>query len=149
MTMLWTETKRRVGDFAYNVCASALNMVFGRNERRTMMAFGPTKVPPKSTVTLREMPGYRFQPGILINTNDEKDLFLQGLYVGNKPQLPVFQSPISVQCFAATVKDNECRFDECGPSEFITLQVQNTSEEERTFSVSLIGVYKTGIPLRQ
>ena len=66
-------------------------------------------------------------------------LFIQGLFVGQLSQLPTFSNPIAVASFGSDILDNEMNFDSCHPALYITLQVQNVSAEERTFSASLLG----------
>lgn len=57
------------------------------------------------------------------DSDDGMSTLVQGLFVGNKPQLPTFQYPILSRFFAADVLDNEMDMDLCAPGLFITLQV--------------------------
>lgn len=84
-------------------------------KRRWMMGFGPTAIPPSSTVTIQAQPQCLFRGEKLLNTGDSANLFIQGLFVGQKSQLPTFQNPISVGAFAVNALDNELLMDQLGP----------------------------------
>ena len=81
-------------------------------KRRWMMGFGPTAIPPSSTVTIQAQPQCLFRGEKLLNTGDSANLFIQGLFVGQKSQLPTFQNPISVGAFAVNALDNELLMDQ-------------------------------------
>ncbi len=66
-------------------------------------------------------------------------LFLVGLFVGNRPQLPSLANPISLFSFSPLIEDSGMKFDECAPALVITIQVANLSEHDRTFSAVLRG----------
>lgn len=119
--------------------APVVQRVNPTKKRRFTLGFGPTAIPPLTTVTVQTQPQVLFRGEKLINTGDGAGLFLQGIFVGNLPQLPTFQSPISVLTYAGTVLDNEQMFDTCNPALFITFQVQNTTSATLTWSMSLIG----------
>jgi hypothetical protein len=108
-------------------------------KRRWTIGLGPAAVPPSSTVTVQSQPQVLFRGEKLINTGDSTGLFIQGLFVGNKSQLPTFQSPIAVGTYAGGVLDNELMMDTCDPALFITVQVQNTSAATLTWAMSIIG----------
>lgn len=108
-------------------------------KRRYTLGFGPTPIPPGSTVTIQSQPQVLFRGEKIVNTGDSTGLFIQGLFVGNKPQLPTFQSPIAVSTYAGTVLDNEQMLDTCDPALFITWQIQNTTAGTLTWSASMIG----------
>ena len=100
---------------------------------------GPVIVPADSTVTVCQQPGRLFRGYKLINTGDEDDLFIQGLFVGQKSQLPTFQNPIAVKNFASNALDRGTLLDICDPALFITIQVHNTSSTPKKFSMSIVG----------
>lgn len=108
-------------------------------KRRYTMGFGPATVPPGTTITAQGQPQVLFRGEKLINTGDITGLFIQGMFVGNKPQLPTFQNSIAVKTYEGTVLDNEMLFDTCDPALFVTFQVQNVSAATATWSMSLIG----------
>lgn len=108
-------------------------------KRRYVMGFGPAVVPPSSTITAQAQPQVLFRGEKLVNTGDSTGLFIQGMFVGNKPQLPTFQNAIAVSTFAGTVLDNEMLFDTCDPALFVTFQVQNTTAATATWAMSLFG----------
>lgn len=109
-------------------------------KRRYTLGFGPTTIPPLSTVTVQTQPQVLFRGEKLIDTSVvQAGLFIQGIFVGNKPQLPTFQSPIAVTTYAGGVLDNEQMFDTCDPALFITFQIQNITGATLTWSASLIG----------
>lgn len=85
-------------------------------KRRWMMGFGPTAIPPSSTVTIQAQPQCLFRGEKLLNTGDSANVFIQGLFVGQKSQLPTFQNPISVGAFAVNALDNELLMDQTGPN---------------------------------
>lgn len=108
-------------------------------KRRWVVGFGPTAIPPLSTVTVQAQPQCLFRGEKLVNSGDVTGLFIQGLFVGQKSQLPTFQNPIAMAVFAGTVLDNELMLDTCDPALFITWQIQNTTAATLTWSASIIG----------
>jgi len=81
-------------------------------KRRWVVGFGPAVVPPLTTVTVQAQPQCLFRGEKLINSGDTAGLFIQGLFVGQKSQLPTFQNPIAVSTFAGGVLDNELMMDQ-------------------------------------
>lgn len=108
-------------------------------KRRYTMGFGPATVPPGTTITAQGQPQVLFRGEKLINTGDYTGLFIQGMFVGNKPQLPTFQNSIACKTYEGQVLDNEMLFDTCDPALFVTFQIQNVSAGTLTWSMSLIG----------
>lgn len=108
-------------------------------KRRWTVGFGPAVIPPLTTVTVQAQPQTLFRGEKLVNTGDEKGLYIQGLFVGQKSQLPTFQNPIAVSTYAGTVLDNELMMDTCDPALFITFQIQNATGATATWSMSIIG----------
>lgn len=108
-------------------------------KRRWTVGFGPAVIPPLSTVTVQAQPQCLFRGEKLINTGDAAGLFIQGLFVGQKSQLPTFQNPIAVGTYAGGVLDNELMMDTCDPALFITFQIQNTNALTATWAMSVIG----------
>ena len=81
-------------------------------KRRWTVGFGPAAVPPNSTVTVQSQPQCLFRGEKLVDTSaTQAGLFLQGLFVGQKSQLPTFQNPIAVSTYAGGVLDNELMMD--------------------------------------
>lgn len=119
--------------------APIVQKVHPTKKRRYTIGFGPTAIPPSSTVTIQSQPQVLFRGEKLINTGDSTGLFMQGLFVGNKPQLPTFQSPIAVSTYAGTVLDNEQLLDTCDPALFLTFQIQNITAATLTWSMSMVG----------
>lgn len=119
--------------------APIVQKVAPTKKRRYVMGFGPTAVPPSTTVTAQAQPQVLFRGEKLVNTGDVTGLFIQGMFVGNKPQLPTFQNAIAVSTFAGTVLDNEMLFDTCDPALFVTFQIQNTGATTATWAMSLFG----------
>lgn len=119
--------------------APIVQKVHPTKKRRFTVGFGPAAIPPNSTVTVQSQPQVLYRGEKLINTGDSTGLFIQGMFVGNKPQLPTFQSPIAVSTYAGTVLDNEQLFDTCDPALFITFQVQNITAATLTWSMSMVG----------
>ena len=118
--------------------APIVQKVSPTKKRRWTVGFGPTAVPPASTVTIQAQPQALFRGEKLINTGDV-GLFIQGLFVGQKSQLPTFQNPIAVSTYAGGVLDNELMLDTCDPALFITMQIQNPSAATLTFAMSIVG----------
>lgn len=108
-------------------------------KRRWVVGFGPAVIPPNTTVTVQSQPQCLFRGEKIVNSGDSAGLFIQGLFVGQKSQLPTFQNPIAVSVFAGTVLDNELMLDTCDPALFITWQIQNTTAATLTWSASIIG----------
>jgi hypothetical protein len=81
-------------------------------KRRWPIAFGPTAVPPSTTITATAQPQVLYRGEKLINTGDTTNLFISSLFVGNQQQLPSLGNPISVLSFAPGVLDNEMLFDQ-------------------------------------
>lgn len=108
-------------------------------KRRWPIAFGPTAVPPSTTITATANPQVLYRGEKLINTGDTTNLFISSLFVGNQQQLPSLGNPISVTAFGAGVLDNEMLFDTCQPALSITIQVQNLGTETQTWSMTLFG----------
>ncbi len=109
-------------------------------KRRWPIAFGPTAVPPSTTITATANPQVLYRGEKLINTGDTTNLYISSLFVGNQQQLPSLGNPISVSAFAATVLDNEMLFDTCQPALAITIQVQNLgTTNTQTWSMTLFG----------
>lgn len=81
-------------------------------KRRWPIAFGPTPIPPGTTVTVTAAPQVLYRGEKLVNTGDVTNLFISSMFVGNKPQLPSLGNAISVSAFAPTVLDNEMQFDQ-------------------------------------
>lgn len=118
--------------------APIVQKVAPTKKRRWTVGFGPVAVGPFTTVTIQSQPQCLFRGEKLINTGDP-GLFIQGLFVGQKSQLPTFQNPISVATYAGTVLDNELMLDTCDPALFITMQIQNPSAATLTFAMSIVG----------
>jgi len=108
-------------------------------KRRWTVGFGPAVIPPLTTVTVQAQPQTLFRGEKLINTGDSAGLYIQGLFVGQKSQLPTFQNPIAVSTYAGTVLDNELLMDTCDPALFITFQIQNALGATATWSMSIVG----------
>jgi hypothetical protein len=108
-------------------------------KRRWTVGFGPAVIPPSSTVTVQAQPQCLFRGEKLINTGDKAGLYIQGLFVGQKSQLPTFQNPIAVTTYDGGVLDNELMMDTCDPALFITFQIQNATANTATWSMSIIG----------
>ena len=108
-------------------------------KRRWTVGFGPEPIPPLSTKSVQAQPQVLFRGEKLINTGDVTGIFIQGLFVGQKSQLPTFQNPIAVATYSPGVLDNELMMDTCDPALFITFQVQNQTAATVTWSMSLIG----------
>jgi hypothetical protein len=108
-------------------------------KRRWVVGFGPAVVPPNTTVTVQSQPQCLFRGEKIINSGNEAGLFIQGLFVGQKNQLPTLQNPISVTVFAGTVLDNELLMDTCDPALFISWQIQNITAATLTWSASIVG----------
>lgn len=108
-------------------------------KRRWIVGFGPATVPPLTTVTVQSQPQCLFRGEKVLNTGDVAGLFIQGLFVGQKSQLPTFQNPIAVAAFGTGVLDNELMLDTCDPALFITWQIQNTTSATLTWSSSIVG----------
>lgn len=136
---IWSEFKWRSRHLAYSVASGLLAFVFGRVTRRYVMGFGPQKIEPGSTATIQAQPQVLFRGSKIVNTGDVEGLFIQGLFVGCKPQLPTFQNAIAVKFFGPEVLDNEMSLDICDPALFITWQIHNTSDTAKYFSASISG----------
>lgn len=105
--------------------------------RKWPISVGPEAIPPKSTKTIPVAPQCLFKGNKLLNTGDS-DLLLQGLFVGQQIQIP-FHSPIRMRAFNDTEFGNNLSFDTCDPALQITFQVENTTDEELTFSATIGG----------
>lgn len=83
-------------------------------KRRWPVGFGPTPIPPLSTVTISSKPQVLMRGEKVIDTSPfgSAGLFVQGIFVGNKPQMTTFTSSIAMSTFAAGVLDNEMMFDQ-------------------------------------
>lgn len=108
-------------------------------KRRWPVAFGPTGIPPNTTVTITVTPQCLFRGEKLLNSGDATNLFLQTLTVGQKNQLPTNQNAISVSSFGAGVLDNEMLLDTCDPGLSIQLAVQNIGAVTYTFAMTIFG----------
>jgi len=108
-------------------------------KRRWVVGVGPATVPPGQTVAVQVQPQCLFRGEKLLNVGDSTGLFIQGLFVGQKSQLPTFQNPIAVSTFAGAVLDNELMMDTCDPALFITFQIQNLNATTSTFAASIVG----------
>lgn len=110
-------------------------------KRRWPVGFGPTPIPPLSTVTISAKPQVWFRGEKILDTspNGSNGLYVQGLFVGNKPQMTTFSSAIAMSTYAGTVLDNEHMLDTCDPALDITWQIQNTTGATITWSASIIG----------
>lgn len=108
-------------------------------KRRWIVGFGPATVPPLTTVTVQSQPQCLFRGEKILNTGDSVGLYVQGLFVGQKSQLPTFQNPIAVAAFGTGVLDNELLLDTCDPALFITWQIQNATGGTLTWSTSVVG----------
>jgi hypothetical protein len=102
--------------------------------------FGPAAVPPGQTVSVSVQPQVLFRGEHLVNVGDEDDLYIQGLFVGRKSQLPSFQNPIPVSTYRDSVMDSGHLFDTCDPALFITFQISNRGTVPRTFAMDMRGV---------
>lgn len=108
------------------------------NARDWQVGLGPVTVPPLATITAQVQPQCYFRGEQIISTADDKDLFIQGLFVGQRSQLPTFQNPIALATYRPGVSP-QLRMTVCDPALYITFQIQNTSKEERTFACTLVG----------
>lgn len=110
-------------------------------KRRWPVGFGPTPIPPLSTVTISSKPQVWMRAEKIVDTspNGSAGLYVQGLFVGNKPQMTTFSSAIAMSSFAGTVLDNELMLDTCDPALDITWQIQNTTSATITWSATMFG----------
>jgi hypothetical protein len=109
-------------------------------KRRWPIAFGPSAVPPSTTITATANPQVLYRGEKLINTGDTTNLYISSLFVGNQQQLPSLGNPISVLSFSPGVLDNEMLFDTCQPALSITIQVQNLGTvNTQTWAMTLFG----------
>ena len=104
-------------------------------KRRWMVGFGPAVIPPYSFADVQSQPRCVFEGKKLINCGDSTGLYLEGLFVGNKPQLPAY---ISVAKFNGP-EGKDIDMDSCDPAVFITFQIQNASATTATWMMTLIG----------
>ncbi len=109
-----------------------------RDTRGWHVGFGPVKVPPNATVTVQAQPQCLFKGRRIVNTGDA-DLILEGLFVGQRSQLPTFTNGILLKTYNPEVQGNDLAFTPCDPALFITWQVRNPSEKEKTFAVTVLG----------
>lgn len=93
-------------------------------------------VPALSTVTLQVQPHCRFRVKHIHNAGDTDSLLVVGAFVGQRVQMPTLTEGIPV---AVLDKLTSQQWDECDPTLFITLQIKNTSKEQRYFSCVLDG----------
>ncbi len=119
--------------------APVISQVKLTKKRRWPIAFGPTPVPPLTTITAVASPQAHFRGEKLINTGDTTGLFMSGLYVGQKPQLPTFSNGIKMNVFSPNNLDSEMLIDTAKPDEQIMMQVQNIGSTTATWSMTLIG----------
>jgi hypothetical protein len=133
-------------------------------KRQWIVGFGPTVIPPKSQITISSQPRCLFRGHTLINTGDSDELFIQGLFVGRKSQLPLGSGPYPVAAYnnnkeipsatipfslvlADFIKEKlgiqevikGMTMDTCDAALFITFQIQNTSGATATWSMSIVG----------
>jgi hypothetical protein len=103
--------------------------------RRWVIGFGPEQIPPNSTVTVTAQPRCLFRGEKIINTGDSKGLYITGLFIGRKSQLP---GPISVSVWESPL-ERGILMDTCDAALAITFQIQNVAAATLTWSMSIIG----------
>lgn len=136
------QTKSRVRNLVWDVSMAVLDFFEPARVPRTgMVIFGPEEIPPKTTKSIAVQSQVPFRCTKIINSGDREGLYIHGLYVGNKAQLPTVQNSISVNLLSP---DFSCNLDTCHPALFITWQIENSSEEPRMFSVAMLGEIVTG-----
>jgi hypothetical protein len=120
--------------------AAVVSRVQPARKKPWTVPFGPAVVPPGQTVTVQKQPQVLFRCEHLINVGDEDDLYIQGLFVGRKSQLPSFQNPIPVSVYRDSMMDSGQLFDTCDPALLITFQISNRGTVPRTFAMDMRGV---------
>lgn len=79
-------------------------------------------------------------PSSSISAADALDnVFITGMFVGAKSQLPTLENPISCGSFDKGVLDNEQMFDTADPAINIQINVANGNSFDVTISATLIG----------
>lgn len=106
--------------------------------RRWPVAFGPVQIAPGASVVVEVRPDCRWKGLKLINTGDARKMYITGAFVGKKPQSS-HGGKTSVLAFSPAIFDNEVDFDVCEQDTPISLQVENGSDVEQTFSATLFG----------
>jgi len=120
--------------------APVISRIQPTRKKPLTVRFGPAAVPPGQTVTVAVQPQVLFRGEQLVNVGDEDDLYIQGLFVGRKSQLPSFQNPIPVSVYRESMMDSGQLFDTCDPALFITFQISNIGVVPRTFAMNMRGV---------
>lgn len=81
-----------------------------------------------STVTVQCAPGFFLRGHRLIATDTSArpgmKTRIQGLFVGNKPQMATFQAPIVTAVFSLDAFGTDMDLDVCDPMLFITFQIE-------------------------
>lgn len=101
------------------------------------LVFGPVHIPARTTVLVRMQAEADFHIKKILNTGDTEDLYIAGMFVGDKPQLPTFENSLHVGAFTNPLMDWSS-MDLCPAGTFINFQVQNLSHDEsRTWSCEI------------
>lgn len=135
----------RSKQLVYTVVAAFLTAIFGDRKRKYAVGFGPVEIPPGETKNVSAQPQALFRGQRIINTLDSDEMYVQGLFVGHKPQLPTLGNAIALACFDSSVDECEMQFDECDPALYITFQIQNASKEPKKFAATIIGEVRSPI----
>lgn len=106
--------------------------------RNWSIGFGPTAIPPNTTRHVTSQPGCLFRGEKIINTGDTNGLFVKGLWVGQKSQLPTFQKPIAAAAFTNTF-GSDVLLDTCEQARAMTFEIENVTSATLTWSCSVFG----------
>ncbi len=112
-------------------------------KRRYPIAFGPVGIAAGASAKTSTKPQELFRGEKLICRTTPAtcldDVFIDGMFVGSKSQLPTLENSVSSATFEKGVLDNEMMFDTADPAITILFQLTNQGEVDVTWSASLIG----------
>jgi len=111
---------------------------FTLRNRRWAIGVGPRVIDPGALTVITVERQRLFRGEKIVNTGDVTGLYIVGLYVGDKAQMPLL-SPVAVATFEGSVLDNELYLDTCDVGLRMAFQVQNFSAVPRTFAATVIG----------
>lgn len=105
--------------------------------RRGCISFEPEVVEPGKTVTVAVKAQTFFRGTRIINTGDVEGLFIQGVFVGNRPQLPTYKNALSVK--ACELPGLDIDLDPCRRTMDVTIQITNLSDKPKQWSTTILG----------
>jgi hypothetical protein len=136
---IWKELKFRTQAAMLDTASALFTLIFGEIRRSHTVGFGPKEIPPHTTIAVQTQPQVLFRGKKIASTGESKGLYIKGLFVGQRAQLPTFSNPIAMAVFDGDGIADDFPMDLCDPALFITWQIENVTDAPIMWSASIRG----------